>query len=228
MFLVLIALTGTVPDGYRIAKTQRGLATVYWPGDGHSGKLCADGKPFTRERCHIAHRSWRLGSKVRVCSRKTGRCTITYVGDRGPFGACDHRGIVERTHRHKGKLRFKWSCYGKWLIKIRQSDPGTWRGVADLSKCVWKKIGGPGMQVVRLDLLKPTPAQRRRVAQPTAHPIRYSSYLTVQADPFMPTVHASRHEDSCCLWPWRSPLSPVVHRRSSGQGRRQAGLCFCR
>lgn len=158
MFFTMLALASTIPNGYDIAKTQRGVATVYWPGDGHSGSTCADGKPFTTTRCHIAHRTWPLGSKVRVCSRKTGRCTISFVGDRGPFGACDHLG--QKPH--------SFSCKGKWLIKIRRRDPGTWRGIADLSKCVWKKIGGSGMQIIRLDLLKPS---RRRIAQATAHPI---------------------------------------------------------
>lgn len=228
MFFIMLALAGTVPDGYTIAKTQRGMVTVYWPGDGHSGKTCADGKPFTRTRCHIAHRSWPLGSKVRVCSRKTGRCTISFVGDRGPFGACDHLGMATRTTRRNGKVYYKWACFGKWRVKIRRSDPGTWRGIADLSKCVWKKIGGPGMQDIRLDLLKPSPRREKRVAQASTHPIRYSSYLAIQADTFMPTVHTLRQPDPCCLWPWGSAFSTVVHRRSPRQGRRRTGLCLCR
>lgn len=158
MFYIVLALAGSVPDGYRVAKTQHGLASVYWPGDGHSGPTCADGKPFTKERCHIAHRlnnTWTLGSKVRVCSLTTGKCTVSYIGDAGPFGACDHLGIAKKTHRRNGRLIYKHQCIGKWSIKIRPKDPGTWRGIADLSKCVWKRIGGPGMQRIRLDLLKP-------------------------------------------------------------------------
>ena len=139
----VFTFTWQIPIHPRATRVQVGLATVYWPGDGHSGKVCADGKPFTKERCHIAHRSWPMGSKVRVCSKKTRRCTITYIGDRGPFGACDDKG-----------LRENFACRGRWTVKIHRRDPGTWRGIADLSKCVWRKIGGPGLQVIQLELLK--------------------------------------------------------------------------
>ena len=139
--LLVITLSNLNPTDMRI---QTGLASVYWPGDGHSGKVCADGKPFTPQRCHIAHRTWPLGRAVRVCSLTTGRCTTSYIGDRGPFGACDK----------KGQKKGSYICRGRWLIKIRHKDPGTWRGIADLSRCVWRKIGGPGMQKVTITLLR--------------------------------------------------------------------------
>lgn len=139
----------TVPfPPYTVVRTQTGLASVYWPGDGHSGKTCADGKPFTKERCHIAHRHWPMGSMVRVCSLSTRKCAFSFIGDRGTYGACDDKGM-DRWYR----------CKGKWMIKIRRSDPGTWRGIADLSRCVWKQIGGPGLQRVRLQLIR-TPRRR--------------------------------------------------------------------
>jgi hypothetical protein len=143
LFVLVLPLLHAIPHDYEVVRTQRGLASVYWPGDGHSGKECADGVPFTKDRCHIAHRTWRLGSRVRVCSSKTRRCTTSYVGDRGPFGSC------------LGGIRRDYTCKGRWVVKIRRRDPGTWRGIADLSKCVWKKIGGPGLQVIQLDLLRP-------------------------------------------------------------------------
>lgn len=143
MYLLFILLGVSVPPDYAIARVQHGIASVYWPGDGHSGKTCADGKPFTKERCHIAHRTWPLGRRVRVCSKKTRRCALSFVGDRGPFGACDKKGI-RRNH----------ACRGRWLLKIRRTDPGTWRGIADLSRCVAEKIGVRGLQRVRLELLR--------------------------------------------------------------------------
>lgn len=200
MFYVILALAGTVPDGYTIAKTQHGLASVYWPGDGHSGKVCADGRPFTRERCHIAHRSWPLGRKVRVCSRKTGRCTVSFVGDRGPFGACDHKGI-----------RRNFTCRGKWLVKIRRRDPGTWRGIADLSKCVWKKIGGPGMQIIRLDLLTPQPAGRR-LAEDNSTSRWHLSNTPVPQDSILPAVPSRRNKDTRRLRTRRSQHTALVCR----------------
>lgn len=217
MLLIMSVLLGAIPENYTIEKTQVGLATTYWPGDGHSGKICADGKPFTAERCHIAHRlsgPWRLGRKVRVCSLATRKCTISFIGDAGSFGACDHRGIAKRYHRRNGRVIYQHQCLGKWLLKIRRSDPGTWRGIADLSRCVTKKIGGPGMQIVRLDLL--VPSKERTQVGVTTHPTGYPSYSTVQTTPYLPTLFTRRHTDPCCLWPWRSSLSSVVRRRSTG------------
>lgn len=154
LILILLFFGAPLPKGYEVAAAQRGLASVYWPGDGHSGTYCADGKRFTKERCHIAHRDWPLGRKVRVCSVRTKKCTISFVGDRGPFGACGPKGI-----------RRNFRCKGRWLVKIRKKDPGVWRGIADLSRCVWRKIGGPGMQIVTIELLrrkrKPSVARRK-------------------------------------------------------------------
>jgi len=124
-------------------RRQQGLTSVYFPGDGHSGTHRADGKRFTVTQCHIAHRHWPLGSLVRVCSQMTKRCVFSHVRDRGPFGACDHKGINPKT----------LACRGKWLLKIRHQDPGHWRGISDLSLCIWKKIGGPALQNITLDLL---------------------------------------------------------------------------
>jgi hypothetical protein len=141
--------------GVTVTRTQEGLASTYWPNDGHSGTHCADGTRFTKERCHIAHRSWPLGHPVYICSKVTQRCTLTFVGDRGPFGACDDMGFIPGT----------FYCKGKWHVKIRKKDPGRWRGVTDMSRCVWKRLGGPGMQHVRLYLLKLPPHRDVRYVQ---------------------------------------------------------------
>jgi hypothetical protein len=203
MLYILVALTGAIPDGYTITRTQRGVATSYWAGDRFTSHkaLCADGTPVTVERCHIAHRSWPLGSKVRVCSRKTGRCALSFVGDRGPFGACNHQGMNPRT----------FSCRGRWLVKIRRSDPGVWRGIADLSRCVWKKIGGPGMQRIRLDLLKKERKPLDTVARGhTNHPL--------QTDQSVSTMRPRQDATERRLWAGRSSRTFVARRRSTRQG----------
>jgi len=139
------AAAAAADDDYTIMAKQEGLASVYWPGDGQCGEVRADTKPFKPGQCHLAHREWPLGTRVRICSKETGSCAITRVRDRGPYGACDRRGMDPRTHQ----------CRGKWMLKRKPSDPGTWRGIADLTRCVWKRIGGPGLQPVILELLTP-------------------------------------------------------------------------
>jgi len=150
MFVLFILATLTlqhtldiygVPQDRHVRAVQTGVASVYWPGDGHCGTHRADGKRFTIAQCHIAHRSWPLGTPVAVCSTRTGRCVRSTVQDRGPFGACL---AGSRTLRCK-----------QWGLKIRKEDPGTWRGIADLSKCVWLKLGNKqGLQHITLYRLK--------------------------------------------------------------------------
>lgn len=155
---------------YKVSETQHGFATTYYPGDGHSGEVCADGQSFTVDRCHIAHRTWPLGSRVRVCHKK--RCIITFVGDRGPYGACDKQG-KKRTNG--------FVCKGRWFVKVRlkhgwlirhpgdqewtrvnTAPEGQWRGVADMSRCVQRRLRSPGVAVITLHRLKLRTSERVR------------------------------------------------------------------
>ena len=177
--LLFVIFTEQRYEDYTVVVRESGIASTYYPGDGHSGKTCADGKPFTKERCHVAHRRggpWQLGRTVRVCSHKTKRCTITYMGDTGPFGTCEF-GLDTRR-------RYRSSCQGRHFVKVRTrtgwitrsfrndgkgwthhtKDPGgSYRGVLDMSVCVRNKIGGGrGLQFVTVELLRP---KRRTTSQ---------------------------------------------------------------
>lgn len=213
MSLLLFLIGASIPEGYEVARVQEGIASVYWPGDGLSGKTCADGKPFTKERCHIAHRSWPLGSRVRVCAKDTGRCALSFVGDRGPFGACDHKGISTHVQRRNGRLIYKYQCLGRWMVKIRHRDPGTWRGIADLSKCVARKLRTRGLHEVRLELLK----KRRvnRIAQAPTTPQHNQKHITVQTHTAMSQLRTRRLSYPSRLWAWYAGLPAVVRRRSA-------------
>jgi len=176
-YLFLVVAHASAPALPPIAKNarrvQKGVASIYWPGDGHSGPTCADGKPFTKTRCHIAHRSWPMGSRVRVCSLRTRRCTTTYVGDRGPFGACDKRGLNPRTLACRGRWFAQVYTRGRWRVhyhgkrwKTVPKKLGKWRGVVDMSRCVAKRIGHRGLNYVRLELLRPRRAKPKpRIAR---------------------------------------------------------------
>jgi rare lipoprotein A (peptidoglycan hydrolase) len=219
---MLFLLGAAVPPGYTVARVQQGLAAVYWPGDGNSGKTCADGKPFTKERCHVAHRTWPLGSRVRVCSRRTKRCAVTFVGDRGPYGACDHRGM-DRHYACKGRWIAQVYTRGQWLIRHRGGrwrvvprKVGRWRGIVDLSRCVWKKIGGSGLQPVRLELLRKKRKRRtKRVAQANPLPTRGATDIAVPKSATVPSVRTRKDSDASRLWSWYAPFVFVVRRRSS-------------
>ena len=170
LLLFLFFNSGPYTNHYRVVARETGVATAYYPGDGHSSTTCADGKPFTADRCHVAHRKdglWQLGKPVRVCSMRTKLCTLSYIGDTGPFGACEF-GLMPGS---------KWHCNGRHFVKVRTrtgwktraltrdgkgwthhtTDPGgTYRGVLDMSRCVRDKISGKrrGIQMVTVELLK--------------------------------------------------------------------------
>lgn len=77
-----------------------------------------------------AHRTYRCGTILHVYNPKTEKSAYCAVMDRGPFGA-----LLED---------------GKWVIKIRRSDPGRWRGILDVSPGVQKLIGGTGWDRVKI------------------------------------------------------------------------------
>ena len=58
-----------------------GLASYYsWK---HHGKMMANGKPFNMFAMTAAHRTFKIGTKLKVCYRK--RCVHVTVTDRGPY-----------------------------------------------------------------------------------------------------------------------------------------------
>lgn len=117
-------------------KARQGLATTYgtvkdtkW-GGGHMA--CA---PDYRIRdvptMHVcAHRTYRCGTILAVENVRTRQRTLCRVLDRGPYGA---------------KLED-----GTWAVKIKASDPGVWRGVADLTPATSAAIGHNGFEQVKI------------------------------------------------------------------------------
>jgi rare lipoprotein A len=63
--------------------TQSGR--VSWYGPGFHGRRTASGEIFDTNDLTMAHRSLRLGSKVRVTNLANGRSVVLRVNDRGPY-----------------------------------------------------------------------------------------------------------------------------------------------
>jgi hypothetical protein len=113
-----------------------GIATVYglpsdkkW-GSGHLA--CApDFRVQTLPTMNVcAHRTYRCGTILAVENPRTKQRTLCRVLDRGPYGA-----IMDD---------------GTWGLKIRPSDPGRWRGIADLTPTVSAAIGHRGYERVKI------------------------------------------------------------------------------
>lgn len=112
------------------------------PGDGHGGTTPTihTKKPVTEHDMGIAHRTWKMGARVRVKNIRTGKVAIARVIDRGPYGKTDAEGRWFNS-RKKGN---------------RQRE-GTYRGCADLTPKLARSIGHNGKELVKITLLKRPP-----------------------------------------------------------------------
>jgi rare lipoprotein A len=63
---------------------QRGLAT--WYGDEQHGGPTASGERFDKRKLTAAHRTLRMGTRVRVTNTNNGRSVEVRINDRGPYG----------------------------------------------------------------------------------------------------------------------------------------------
>lgn len=136
---------------------QVGMGTCYWPNDGYSGPIRADGKPFKEFDDHIAHRELPLGSWVVVCNLRNFHCTSTTVRDRGSYGYCKYQRDSLQYCPHK-PLWANWrntnTCLSgyKYTVKTKRSrrDCGYYLGIADLTRPVARRVKFSGLDPVLL------------------------------------------------------------------------------
>jgi hypothetical protein len=124
--LVLSLVGATSLDG------DRGIATRFGdPGDLLAGAhLSCTHQKLAPGQLACAHRTLPCGTVVMLENRRTGRFALCEVLDRGPFGA-----ILPS---------------GEWAVKIRATEPGSWRGVIDLAPAVAQALDLNGRERVRL------------------------------------------------------------------------------
>lgn len=125
--LLLLAIIGVQP-----LQADRGLATIFGEqGDTLAGDhLYCTGKKLEPDQLACAHRTLPCGTVLVLENPRTGRFATCEVLDRGPFGA---------------RLES-----GSWGFKIRQTDPGTWRGIVDLAPAVATALDHNGRERVRV------------------------------------------------------------------------------
>ena len=111
---------------------DRGLATRFGdPGDLLTGAhLSCTHQRIQPGQLVCAHRTLPCGSVVMLRNPRTNKFAVCEVLDRGPFGA-----ILPS---------------GEWGVKIRPSQPGTWRGVIDLAPAVAQALDHNGREKVQL------------------------------------------------------------------------------
>jgi rare lipoprotein A len=59
----------------------RGYATFY-----SESQMTASGERFDKHALTAAHRTLKLGTRVRVTNQKNGRSVVVRINDRGPYG----------------------------------------------------------------------------------------------------------------------------------------------
>lgn len=105
----------------------------------------------------IAHRTLPCGTKVRLTNLRTGKTTVSYVGERGPYGACTYPGWQKWQTKHPYNAA---PCpRGYWRVKLRKKDRGVWRGAFDLTPRVRKALEHNGFELVLLEVM---PSKRHR------------------------------------------------------------------
>ena len=64
-------------------KVQHGMAS--WYGGRHHGGPTASGERFNKNELTAAHRTLKMGTRVKVTRKKNGRTVIVRINDRGPY-----------------------------------------------------------------------------------------------------------------------------------------------
>lgn len=63
---------------------QDGMAS--WYGGQHHGGPTASGERFDKNAMTAAHRTLKMGTRVRVTRKKNNRSVVVRINDRGPYG----------------------------------------------------------------------------------------------------------------------------------------------
>ena len=74
-----------------VHRQWRQITRASWYGNEFKGKRTADGTRFNPQHLTAAHRTLKLGTKVKVTDLTSGRSVIVQINDRGPYA--DGRGI---------------------------------------------------------------------------------------------------------------------------------------
>jgi rare lipoprotein A len=73
----------SIPSGTRPLVTETGLAS--WYGPPYHNRVGSNGEVYNMHAMTAAHRTFPLGSVVRVTNLKTGHSALVRITDRGPF-----------------------------------------------------------------------------------------------------------------------------------------------
>ncbi|GIW39909.1 MAG: hypothetical protein KatS3mg076_0486 [Candidatus Binatia bacterium] len=116
-------LCGAVVSAAEARWVENVAATVTlasWYGPRFEGKTTASGRPFDPARLTAAHRTYPLGSDVRVTNLRNGRSLILKIDDRGPF--VEGRGI-DLSREAARRLGILEPGVGRVVVELLPSVP---------------------------------------------------------------------------------------------------------
>ncbi len=119
-------------------------STIFgYAGDGHGGRspTILTKKPVTDADVGIAHRTWKMGTVVKVKNLRTGKVATGVVLDRGPYGKLTADGEWFNGSPGARKKRAK---------KGEPEPVGEYRGCADLTPSLAKLIRHNGRDRIRI------------------------------------------------------------------------------
>jgi rare lipoprotein A len=87
---LLLSLVVAMPAHARNARRKKAAVSKHvtrasWYGKKFQGRPTASGRIFNPHHLTAAHRTIRLGSKVKVTELRSGRSVVVQITDRGPF-----------------------------------------------------------------------------------------------------------------------------------------------
>jgi rare lipoprotein A len=91
---------GTDPEVVEVLKGH-----AVWYGGKWHGRKTASGERFDKRKMTAAHRSLKMGTRVRVTNERNGKSVIVRINDRGPYGK-DRRRVIDVSEAAAEKLDF--------------------------------------------------------------------------------------------------------------------------
>jgi len=113
----LLSVVSTI-DTPALAYAPSQVCHASWYGPGFHGRPMANGKRFNmHDHSVVAHKSLRLGTRVRITNLDNGRTVLATVKDRGPYirGRCvdlSKAGATSLGFIHRGTARVKVEIVG--------------------------------------------------------------------------------------------------------------------
>ncbi len=100
---ILISLPMSASARVEEGHTQKGVASYYH--DSLHGRKTASGEVYNKRIRSAAHKSFPLGTKVRVTKLSSGKSIVVRINDRGPFVKGRVIDLSRRAARELGIIR---------------------------------------------------------------------------------------------------------------------------